>query len=70
MDALKSALQNGCSTIPWSVLQAALAQQKAGADASASQPSADGPRVHLDNAQLWRQFCHMTNEMIVTKAGR
>lgn len=70
MDALKSALQNGCSTIPSSVLQAALAQQKSAADGSASLSSTDGPRMHLDNAQLWRQFCHMTNEMIVTKAGR
>lgn len=70
MDALKSALQNGSSTIPWAVLQAALAQQKTTADVPASVPSTDGPRMHLDNAQLWRQFSHMTNEMIVTKAGR
>ena len=28
------------------------------------------PRLLLDSAPLWRQFFSVTNEMIVTKAGR
>ena len=34
------------------------------------QPQQGYPRVVLDSASLWRQFYSVTNEMIVTKAGR
>lgn len=34
------------------------------------QPQLGYPRVVLDSASLWRQFYSVTNEMIVTKAGR
>ena len=76
MDALKTALQNGSSTIASSLLLTAIAERDAARDAAAAASSAaspcrqEGPQMHLDNAGLWRQFCNMTNEMIVTKAGR
>ena len=31
---------------------------------------AEDPRIVLDSAALWKQFFAVTNEMIVTKAGR
>ena len=31
---------------------------------------AEEPRIVLDSAPLWKQFFTVTNEMIVTKAGR
>ena len=30
----------------------------------------EGPRVELEDSQLWNKFQSLTNEMIVTKNGR
>lgn len=73
MEALKTALQAGSSTIAWPTLRSAIEQQASAAsgDGAASAPSREGaPRLHLDSAGLWKQFFAITNEMIVTKAGR
>ena len=76
MEALKTALRDGCSTVLWSIVQKALEQQRTATEGTANGAASpapeleDGPRVHLESAALWRQFFSITNEMIVTKAGR
>ena len=74
MEALKTALEDGASTVAWSIVHAALEEQRvAASDGSAALPKGtptDEPRFHLDSASLWKQFFAVTNEMIVTKAGR
>lgn len=37
---------------------------------TASQSASAEVKVTLENEELWREFCAITNEMIVTKAGR
>ena len=69
MEALKAALQDGRSTLEWSIVHTVLEQQVAHG-AISSPPEEAGPRLHLDSAGLWKQFFTITNEMIVTKAGR
>lgn len=74
MDALKVALEDGASTVAWSIVHAALEEQRLAArDGSAALPEGSSTvesRFHLDSASLWKQFFAVTNEMIVTKAGR
>ena len=71
MEALKAALQDGRSTLEWSIVHTVLEQQVAQEDGAISSPPEEaGPRLHLDSAGLWKQFFTITNEMIVTKAGR
>ena len=66
MEALKTALQDGSPTIAWSVVHSALEQQRIAARNDAGQ----GPQIRLESVALWKQFFAITNEMIVTKAGR
>ena len=61
METLCSALLAGAETVHCRELRSAVQAASLGECASTAR---------LDNAQLWEQFHSITNEMIVTKAGR
>ncbi len=74
MEALCSSLL-ACddSTIPWADLQAALRschEVDEATDLTSAPPVTAPATATLQNCELWREFHDITNEMIVTKAGR
>ena len=64
MEALQRSLLAGGSAISWAYLQAALRDMQAGNETTLPE------KAVLQNCELWKQFHGITNEMIVTKAGR
>lgn len=73
MEALKTALHDGSSTIAWPILRSALEEQAKSGDGAESSPPREGAsqlQLQLDSVGLWKQFFGITNEMILTKAGR
>ena len=64
MDKLRCALRSGAGAVKWADLDAALAGQ---GDCPAMEQQ---PSVALENAELWRTFHALCNEMVITRAGR
>lgn len=57
------------STLPWADLQAAL-RGSWGVVAANAADEGGAEKATLQKCELWREFHGITNEMIVTKAGR
>ena len=60
---LYSSLLVGNSVVPWAALRSAAADEH-------SAQRLPQPSVTVENSALWAQFHTITNEMIITKAGR
>ena len=68
MEGLCRAVGSGEHCLPWLDFQAALKECEVG---SGGVQGAEGRvKVELENRGLWKQFDEITNEMIITKAGR
>ena len=85
MEALNKAIMKGEQSISWSEFQAVTMEahdsvrrvEEGGAlDRKEDEPkegakeAESGVKVQLENGELWSQFDDITNEMIITKAGR
>ena len=68
MENLYRAVMKGEHSLPHEDLQAALTAEKKSGECERGGHA--GIVMTLENLELWKQFDSVTNEMIVTKAGR
>lgn len=68
MEEFHTAISNGGSVVPWKDFQAA--QDLSLQQDALRHSSSSAVNISLDNEELWGKFHSITNEMIVTRAGR